>query len=1038
MTPKPIAACFAILFALYPGLSRGQASSATDRGRILCFHTQWINYADRADKQTLAPLFREFPRQAMLIAARDELGLAAHDETLGETMFEDDRADHLLCADRAIRPERVNHVRLLKFAAADTELSTTKPSEQTPLWEKGYAYRPGVIVYHADFVPTMELASRTDFVDALKAAGYSKAPRSAGVISQEIEATWQARLLEPDMVTQLAVVRECHQAIASSGETEQRLGVLVRGYANLSLLTNHHWNFSTYAFAARSLLYAQRMVAAGGDSPSDFALQHRAYAWSVVGFHHNAIADYENLMERDAVTEPWAWLGLLYCEFDRDGFVDLAEDSPELRAWATRLRCQLILSLRYPDAMYRAGREIAQTVPTAYGVYGEMARYGGTLATTRSGASYAPRSFAHFLPVQVNKIPNLPEQLAQLSPESEEGRKQLQKIMADDPNPNDRFWPIAPAYADRFRQAEDNAAGLSWSALASLLDEEFFVQVANHFKVSMVAVESSKEAQVKGVLPLIEGHRYAGYIESYRYNARRQPQQIKEVVKDLVYRDPRDLMRPMFDRLRGKLAKEHTIVAGHDASMTWDESNFQGLVESTGTYGLSTQINSLSWARRQSFRLSKIIPNSELGIRVAISSEKKPPLEKLKQWDAVLEYDVESIKRLGVHYRRLGARDDAIRCFERALEIMPTYSACSYLARLYRDEHNIEQWEATLLDYLKQRDSTNGAYFAQLELSGGYYAVGDFENARKYALEAAQVWGTISLGSASLVHEAIGDWKQSEYWIREKSVNYPSGYSHEWYFWCCRTGRGDRDAAREHAKGYFNAPPSKPSKRFEVNLGTHHLLEGRLEQARDAYLRVLEMQSLYTATFMVAQLSRKLDDEQTRTKVIRTFREELAKREEPESDPTRQAGVAVLDLLEHGKVEPATLRKLEELLEEVPLESTRAAFAYFAANELDALGEKELAVKLWTKALRMPSGDFNYSTLAGHELSKLHGTSRPDGDELTQDDFWGKRTYFGQGLPKKAQAPPEQTQAPPEKTKSPPEQTKSPPEKAKSPPAKTE
>ena len=73
-----------------------------------------------------------------------------------------------------------------------------------------------------------------------------------------------------------------HEAIRKDGESEARLGVLVRGYAHLGQLTRYHWSIEHQVFIARSLLYAARMVKNNPTSP--IPLWHRAYAMALAGF----------------------------------------------------------------------------------------------------------------------------------------------------------------------------------------------------------------------------------------------------------------------------------------------------------------------------------------------------------------------------------------------------------------------------------------------------------------------------------------------------------------------------------------------------------------------------------------------------------------------------------------------------------------------------------------------------------------------------------------------------------------------------------
>src|SRR5436190_666220 len=59
----------------------------TKRPAIVCLHTEFLPW--RFEDEVKFRLMRELGRQALLIAARDELGLATRDETLGEVFPEE-------------------------------------------------------------------------------------------------------------------------------------------------------------------------------------------------------------------------------------------------------------------------------------------------------------------------------------------------------------------------------------------------------------------------------------------------------------------------------------------------------------------------------------------------------------------------------------------------------------------------------------------------------------------------------------------------------------------------------------------------------------------------------------------------------------------------------------------------------------------------------------------------------------------------------------------------------------------------------------
>ena len=991
MLRKYIAAatCLLVLVTI-PGPKVATAVSPPDR-KTLCFHTQWINYADRLEKQTTSYFLREFPRQAMLIAARDELRLPTRDQTIGEKFLPGEPTDHLLVADTATRSNKTLQLRLLKFDLEEAEEWTWRPTEKTPVWKNSYSYRPGLAAQQPDLLVAMELASRTDFVEALKSIGYKRSDRKIKDIPADVEGSWEERLLEVNMVTQFAVVQECHQAIAASGESEKRLGVLARGYANLCLLTNHQRNALTFAFAARSLLYAQRMAVAGGAEPSEDALWCRAYAWAVTGFHHNALADLAKLKERGAEAKDWKLLISPYCEFDRLALTNLASEDDSLQAIALRLEYQLVSSMRYPQWMLESGIKVIRAVPTAYGVAGDLARYGSNLTTKRTGAGIGPQLFGQFVTRSIGQNLMIPDSVVELCGTTTAAKSQLEELIAD-PNPRDKFSAAPAGIAMKLHEVDKQSSetGLCWSALAYLLEEEMYTQVANYFSVAMDATETSHVDEVKSILPLIEGHRYASYIATYQYNATRDQPTIKRITKDLVIQDPRHNMDPMVNRLRPVLSKREWV-GGMPSNLAWDVGNLYQLIDSLTHRSFQKTGNPSFHGRQLGNWIGRIAPNSEIGLRLQVEFAKNPSVKTLKAWDSKLKTDPLAIRLLGQWYLKNDLPKDAIRCFEKSNTLLRTYATSSWLAKTYWDAKQYKKWEDVLVDYLSHEDTSSGHYFTRIALSKGYSSFAEFEKAKPYALEAAEFYGTAGLGEASVVEEALGNWKQSEFWVKQQSQNYPSLRAFRWYLWCNRTGRGDRSAARKLAAKYFASPPADPKRAFEIDSGVFNFLEGRVKESRAAYQRSLKLVPSYTATFMVAQLSRRLEDEATRKAVIENFRKHLSSGGEKGSSPEVQAaGLAILNLIDSGKL-PQAKEKIASALKNVNDPATRCAFTYFAASEFDSLGKSDEAIYFWRKALRMPQKDGIYSTLSGFELSKRFKTSRPDDDQISKKDFWGNQ-----------------------------------------------
>ena len=91
-------------------------------------------------------------------------------------------------------------------------------------------------------------------------------------------------------------MRALHEAIRTGGESPARLAGLVRGYALLGLLTEHHWHPAHKAFKARALCTRSgwwsatpRVTSGSGTAPS---------AESLLGMHKDALADLAEARQR--------------------------------------------------------------------------------------------------------------------------------------------------------------------------------------------------------------------------------------------------------------------------------------------------------------------------------------------------------------------------------------------------------------------------------------------------------------------------------------------------------------------------------------------------------------------------------------------------------------------------------------------------------------------------------------------------------------------------------------------------------------------
>jgi tetratricopeptide (TPR) repeat protein len=212
-----------------------------------------------------APAAMEFTRQAIFIAARDELGLITSDPSLGEPLERDGILPFLLELD------------LITGRGTETKLS----QGDTVLIDRFIEHRWIVVDDHPKAAGLYESLSRGELLEALQKAGLKGEPNKwhdSAIVPDSI----QGLVDEMSLVSQFRAARALHRLFRSDGESPERLWALSRVYANLGQECRWFLRCQFAAFQARSWLYAQRLSAKAPDSP--YGQVARAYAWTLAGY----------------------------------------------------------------------------------------------------------------------------------------------------------------------------------------------------------------------------------------------------------------------------------------------------------------------------------------------------------------------------------------------------------------------------------------------------------------------------------------------------------------------------------------------------------------------------------------------------------------------------------------------------------------------------------------------------------------------------------------------------------------------------------
>jgi tetratricopeptide (TPR) repeat protein len=942
---------------------------------IVCLHTEFLPYRDT---ETLRyRLMRELGRQALLIAARDELGLATRDETLGEAF-----------------PESVTQAKQDVFVSVRNQFDgtvryqlwlTDKPEKILPA-KKEKPHDPNVIL---SLTEKLEPQIRGELRDKLRALGFEGKGVATNEKNHPTDAV-EGQLLEMNFVSQFAAVRAAHEAIADKGPSRGWLSVLARGYANLSLMTEHHWKSDTEAFAARALLYAERLLVA---NPNDAAAHAtRAYVRAIVGLHAAALEDQklaEDLHKKHADEKDLpGWFDVInpYCSFDRGSLHSLGERRRSLRQLTRRLGFEHARAFGDDRWMYEASKETMNDCPEEYSVYNYLADCSGTLlAVVRTGANYAPVALAHFLPARIASLKDAP-------PIEETDDEKPKSDKPDDSQATMKRGayaaatiPIVKALRTATQSGSDKGEP-TWSALGELIFEEQFVQATAYLRVSLNATETSHNEEVKSTLPAIKGHHFERYIRTFADSVRNDQAEIEKIIGDMRIADPRVNMQPMLNELWN--VKTPGNKWGRGANSSWwayiDRSmTFSGLLESY-QQGNGWERADAEMKKEIAEDFQKISPHSPQALRLAIMVEENPSFEKLTQWESEAGDDPTAYIWLGNHFANLKHYDDAIRVYERSIKLSPSKDAYVNLANTQYSAGHEELWQPTLERFFEV-ESLGLEHAAVHELIANYLMDRNrYEEARPHAVAAAETWSTFGLLLASRVDEALGRWDDSEKWIREASRSYPSYAGDEWYYWCRRTGRGDLKAAREFTQSFFNAERTKTYLDGRHKSMTYHVLEGDSRAAlEDVEAAVLlgegqhskDDDKVYDQVHR-ALLARELKNEETASAAIKEIRQ-LSTNFREQYPEFSAVNMAVCDILDGKTISDDADTKLGDSLDKATNKLTRCNYQYFLGRAYDLAGNKERAEKYWKQCVTRGPFDRYNTTLAGKYLADRNKTSRP-------------------------------------------------------------
>jgi hypothetical protein len=733
----------------------------------------------------------ELFRQSVLIATRDQLGLQTRDASLREwpTNF---------------NPPTVFRLSLDKRKLQLHEL--TGQSDQV-IW-KGTIDGEDWPNNLAGLAVMAEKLSRDDFPQALQIQGFSAQPykfNSYALAPAEAE----PMLSQLDEFSQFAAVRLTHAAIRESGESLPRLGVLVRGYANLSQLTRYHWSLESKAYGARALLYAQRMVA--HDPNSAFALWHRAYAETMLGLQRSALDDLAAADKLNPTNSPnWVMLLEPTCKYQPAKVLDLAAKEPSLTGLGAYLAFLTVDTNDSSGVVMKFGQNALQANPNCLRLIDRLCDFTGQ-GVLDELVNAGPKQLRTILGDRLRAIPGVRGSTIDLA-----------AGLAAERNPANQAAVAQSLIADGAPDKDDGEP--SFTALGRLMQEASFAQMrrGGDFFAESQSVDASDFASQ--VWPIVSDHPFANIIKVYGLLEGKHWNSIAPLLDQQPYdRLTMTFFKTLYDLVDEARGKKNSTLLLNAQFRNLDCTSFD-VEPMLDWYGEDTATSApwlIDW-------LNFVSPNSPLLIVEQLHDHWDSA--KAKTWETDYRDSATIQKTLAEQYIRLQRWADAERCAKAFIALSPEQYSYELLAGIYWKEERHELWLATLQDYLKQPDYGLQHASVQVQIANYYMKSGKYEEALPYADSAAETGVWWAADCAAEAHTGAGDWKTAEDLVTGHSET-----PYNWWAWCVRTGHGDRATAEKELDDYLSDPKHTLSTDEKFQLGTLRILQKRESEAIAAF-----------------------------------------------------------------------------------------------------------------------------------------------------------------------------------------------------------
>jgi tetratricopeptide (TPR) repeat protein len=746
-------------------------------------------------------LLRELTRQAVLIAGREELGLVVRDETLHDEITASD-------------PHRLDLQHEATYDQVDFSLSLGPGTHArwTHSWRIPVEPTPSGIPNYPAILARLEELSRTEIPPRLTEARFERA------LPEEVAGPQPSRTLEEleqgvarlGVGSQLEVVRHWHSLPKQQRDDPRAQMLAVRAYANLAMLTHSFWLSSSPAFAARAILYAQRMVARQPDSPIGYWA--RAYAFALIGLDGLALEDLARAKERqqsDEESPPWGRVLEAQCQYDADGVRSAARAAQLDDDLVRFLEFRSIGGECYPSR--RAQQLAVEFLKARHAECVPITSYvmvGFSLPDARQTMVQADQSLHRSFAALVQGETREPAGVAPDRLDRQTLLKQTPLWVHRPANTKD----LEPTLATVGRVFQDWALH-QWIERVHFMSSIWNVPLGPPVLAEILALQDH---------PMADLARLA-FWESEN----------PALLAELRQRTWVDLRVTAF---AGTKKIEDQGVDSLNPGKCWSQMLLHQ--DATGM-DFAAFYHSLLLTTSMTPRWLAISPHRPVAQALSFSPE----------MDAGAIDQAALIRRIGSHPEStlsiakkliaVGRLNEAIEALKGAVRKDGSEKQYFMLAEAYQKQGDLDSWRATLDEFIQQPEQELGHAQARVEIA--YHLMGkrEFQEAWPYAERAAGTFAAWGLFCGASCADALGNLAVAEEMLQAAADRYPDQVL-KWYLFCVRTGVGDAKAARQQLDDFIRAQTDGGESFLPFRQGARATVDGDEREAASFWAQAFE------------------------------------------------------------------------------------------------------------------------------------------------------------------------------------------------------